>query len=223
MPFYLQGPTEQDRIQILLSHQPSSEEHKLSTRRRHEVVKKLMAHGLDLQNWAHGAAEHITTRSVPRFIIGGDLNTTAPALKLLAAYFTLEPIETATSKANLAECKHGDIAIGVNVSFIHTDCMVQNRDPQRDIVLTRSPWPSTLPANFHAQQTPEVHAYWNYDFSRFRKPRCWTLLRGCSCGKKTFSGSCKTETCSANTMPPVRDMAAQPRPGFSECLFTAFI
>ena len=176
MPHYLQGPTEQDRIQILLSHQPSSEKNR-PMEFRQEVVKKLMAHGLDLQNWAHGAAEHITTRSVPRFIIGGDLNTTALCLKLLAAYFTLEPIETATSKANWVECKHGDIAIGINMNFIHTNCMVQNRDPQRDIALTRFPWPSTLPANLHAQQTPEVHAYWNYDFSRFKKPRCWTWLQ----------------------------------------------
>ena len=139
MPFYLQGPTEQDRIQILLSHQPSSGLHTLSMNCRQEVLRELIAHGLNLQNWPYGAAEHSTTNSVPRCIIGGDLNTTPTVLTLLAPNFTDEPIETATSKADLSECKHGDIAIGSNMNFIHTDCMVQNRDPSRDIVLTVFP------------------------------------------------------------------------------------
>ena len=48
------------------------------------------------------------------------------------------------------------------LNFIHTDCMVQNRDPSRDIVLTVFPWPSTLPADFHTQQRPQrpVQGVW---------------------------------------------------------------
>ena len=81
MPFYLHGPTDQDRIVIFLSHQPSSALHKLSMQCRQSVVKKLIDKGLNQRDWPDGVAKPVT---IPRFILGGDLSTNASTLRMLA-------------------------------------------------------------------------------------------------------------------------------------------
>ena len=130
MPYYLEGPTAQDQILILLSHQPASQENKYSPKCKEEVVKALVNYGLKR---APGAPEH------SRFIIGGDLNMSTSMLKMLADAHTKDEVQVAT-----ANDKSGDVAIGLHLKFIKTKCVVTNRDPQHDIVLVKFHWPSVV-------------------------------------------------------------------------------
>ena len=138
MPCYLQGPTSEDRILILLSHQPSSKMHNYSMQCKESVIRKLMATGLEQRHWPDGSAlEH------PRFIIGGDLNMTASALKMMALSFT-DSASIALPKVR--QPRSGDVAVGVNMHIESVESSVKNRDPGHDLVLVRFPWPSTSPA-----------------------------------------------------------------------------
>ena len=159
MPFYLKSPSYEDRIFIFLSHQPSSDNHKLTMQGRESVVKKLMEKGLNQRDWPDGAAKHIT---MPRFIIGGDLNTTASNLRMLAGACTAASVHVATSKANLLECKSGDVALGINLMLVQEPCVVKGREAQHDIVLAKFSWPSIkLPASLaNGAWKHHAHGVW---------------------------------------------------------------
>ena len=102
------------------------------------VIQKLMATGLEQRHWPDGSAlEH------PRFIIGGDLNMTASALKMMALSFT-DSASIALPKVR--QPRSGDVAVGVNMHIESVESSVKNRDPGHDLVLVRFPWPSTSPA-----------------------------------------------------------------------------
>jgi hypothetical protein len=140
MQLYLQGPTKDSRVKIFVSHQPSSEKHRLTQACRESVIRHLMEAGNDVGSWAKytGATEHI---EIPRYLIGGDLNTELYFLKMTARSHTRAPIETTCHDQNKRP-KHGDYVVGINVNLIQVDCQVKNRDAQHEIVLARFPWPS---------------------------------------------------------------------------------
>jgi len=161
MPFYIQGPTNQDRIMLLLSHQPSSAKHNLTMQTKNKIVRNLMCAGLKQDGWPDRAAG----RSL--FIIGGDLNMSAHALKVTAQKYTDEELQVATPKADKRHCKSGDVAIGHKLRFLHTQCLVKNRDPQHGIVLVKFPWPSTTPPDIGAE-TSRLQGVWHPHSLRMR-------------------------------------------------------
>ena len=160
MQLYLQGATAEDRIKILVSHQPSSEKHNLSQQCRESVIRDLMKAGNEVDSWERhtGATEHST---VARYLIGGDLNTTLTFLELMAGPFTKSRADK-TCHQQSQKPKHGDHVIDVNMNLILVDCQVKNHDPNHEIVLASFPWPSSQQDAPHVEQEqrPPLRGAW---------------------------------------------------------------
>ena len=121
------------KVRLINSHQPASKERKFPPQTRIELVKSLIRIG-------------IPTEDVIGSVIGGDLNCHTDTIWTALEEDTVWKVTTrdppqlvyANNRAanNVNERRHhGDVAIGMNLEMMQTDCNVQNRDPQHECVV----------------------------------------------------------------------------------------
>ena len=105
MQLFLDGPADIDKITIFLSHQPSSDKHKLTGLGRESIIKNLILKSL---------VSRVPTQP-PRFLIGGDLNVSQGVMYMAALAVSPFPAEIVVSD-DQRQVQGGDEVLGINMA-----------------------------------------------------------------------------------------------------------